>query len=294
MQLQDAGIIIKIKGASLKISYFFLIFIVISLFSPYAKEFYALILALTVHELSHIIAVNTLMLRVNEIIFLPIGGKIKLEKIKNISYQEEVILSIAGPFGNFICFLFFFALKEKLLLWGEFFNLFASKQISIALFNLLPAYPLDGGRIFLMWLFQNINFEKSINIAVILSIIISLFFIIFGVILFFYRIFSPFYFVFGIFLLFEAIKVKKEMPFRIIFDFFNIKTKINTIGFSKAKCVAVLEDFPLKDVIKIADPKNYIIFVVIDNQGKIKKFLTESEIFDNIIKKGLDLKIGQI
>ncbi|MGB9839313.1 site-2 protease family protein [Thermovenabulum sp.] len=294
MQLLDVGVIFNIKSIRVKISISFLIFFGISFFSPYAKEFCALIVSLGIHELSHIIAADALMVKVSEIIFLPIGGKIKLDKTKNISYMEEIILSMAGPFGNLLVFIFLFALKQKLPMWEEYIDLLASKQLSIALFNLLPAFPLDGGRIFLMWLFQNLNIILSINFAALISLIISLALILFGAILYFSGLLSPFYFVFGFFLLLTALKEKKDLPFMVIYDFLNIKKRFSDSDFWKVKYIAVKEEFLIKDILKLVDPKSYIILVVIDGQGKIRKFLTESEIFDNMIKKGLDLKIGQI
>ncbi len=85
------------------------------------------------HELSHILVALILKVDVKEIELLPIGITAKYER--NSSLVRELIISLAGPLASFLFRYLFNSETYKLM------------NLVIALFNLVPIYPLDGGRI---------------------------------------------------------------------------------------------------------------------------------------------------
>ena len=85
------------------------------------------------HELSHILVALILKVDVKEIELLPIGINAKYEN--KISLIRELIISLAGPIASIIFSIIF----EN--------ETFVFMNICIAIFNLIPIYPLDGGRI---------------------------------------------------------------------------------------------------------------------------------------------------
>lgn len=85
------------------------------------------------HELSHILVALILKVDVKEIELLPIGINAKYEN--KISLIRELIISFSGPIASIIFSIIF----EN--------ETFVFMNICIAIFNLIPIYPLDGGRI---------------------------------------------------------------------------------------------------------------------------------------------------
>ena len=85
------------------------------------------------HETSHVMMANLLKVKVFEVEMLPIGMNAKYER--NISIIKELLISLAGPIASLLFYQFF---KSPLL---KSINLF------IALLNLIPLKPFDGGRI---------------------------------------------------------------------------------------------------------------------------------------------------
>jgi len=152
------------------------------------------------HEISHSIVAIISGVKVSRIILLPIGG------IANIEIPEkpviELMMSLAGPFFNFvmafICiFLLFFIVPSPgeipAMLQGiEDLSLLVSGipgililliyiNLMLGLFNLVPAFPMDGGRIFRSILALFMDYTKATRIAVNVGRILAIMMIILGI-----------------------------------------------------------------------------------------------------------------
>ena len=136
----------------------------------------------TLHELGHSIVANRLGVPVREIVLLPLGGVAVMNKQPEKPIHEFLI-SIAGPLVNVVIALLLAipvgAQVRMSLLDGRgllpetvndpslntlLFWLF-SANISLVVFNLIPAFPLDGGRILRSLLALAIGYPRATRIA---------------------------------------------------------------------------------------------------------------------------------
>ncbi len=101
--------------------------------------------ALLVHELAHALVAQQLGLRVLDITVWPLGGMARMEGLL-VHPQYEAKVAVAGPAVNLFFGLLFSALP------GAFAAQAAWVHFVLGLGNLLPAFPLDGGRILRAWL----------------------------------------------------------------------------------------------------------------------------------------------
>src|SRR5215216_4442286 len=120
----------------------------------------ALFLCVLLHEFGHSLVAQRLGLEIHSITLLPIGGVSNLESLPE-KPVDEVKISVAGPLVSVVLALIFFGVG--LLLGaeprmptdlftgigsvGQFFFYLGYLNIILALFNLIPAFPLDGGRV---------------------------------------------------------------------------------------------------------------------------------------------------
>lgn len=135
------------------------------------------------HELGHSLAAMAFGIKVQDITLLPIGGLARLERMPSKPWQEFIVAA-AGPFVNFVMALVLLPFILWLM-WTGNSNLFHALSlisyapsgwvlvqflflvnVSLLVFNLIPAFPMDGGRIFRALLAMLFGITTATHIAV--------------------------------------------------------------------------------------------------------------------------------
>ncbi len=155
---------------------------------------FALFLCVVLHEYGHAFAAKKYGVRTKDIILSPIGGVARLEQLPEKPIQE-MIVALAGPAVNVVIAtivglgLYFFVDTsifdsgfDILRIEGatEFFTFLLVLNIMLVLFNLVPAFPMDGGRVLRSGLAMKLGRVKATKIASIVGRILAVGFIIFG------------------------------------------------------------------------------------------------------------------
>jgi len=120
------------------------------------------------HELSHSVVAQHYKIRVVSITLFLFGGLARIEREPSKAIQEFNI-AIAGPLASGFLAAGFFGLAELFPYSqsiGALSKWLGLTNLGLALFNLLPGFPLDGGRIFraIVWGI-NKNFDKATRVA---------------------------------------------------------------------------------------------------------------------------------
>ncbi|MEO8660293.1 MAG: site-2 protease family protein [Bryobacteraceae bacterium] len=155
----------KLFGVPVRLHFTFLLLFVFLIFFSVENEqsgassvlyIAALFASVLLHELGHAVVARRYGIRTLEIVMFPIGGLARLERSPKA--REELWIALAGPAVNlFIAGAMFayFAVRGTpvpldILMKGTDANLLqriAAGNLVLALFNLLPAFPMDGGRV---------------------------------------------------------------------------------------------------------------------------------------------------
>ena len=169
----------------IKVNLQIFIFIIIFLLTNQILLYAILMLFAFIHEIGHLLAGLILKLKPNLIRITPFGLSITFEgygeKVHNNINKKRLLIALAGPLTNIILVIIFMLIPD----W----NFIVSKEILvysnllIAMFNLMPIYPLDGGRILENVLKYKMNNIKSVEItnkvsnllAIIITILASIF-----------------------------------------------------------------------------------------------------------------------
>lgn len=120
------------------------------------------------HELGHSMAARQFGINTDSIVLLPIGGIASLERMPRNPYQE-LWIAVAGPLVNVVLAAVFFAMLALVPnLSAAAKNWLVSLTIAnvgLVVFNMLPAFPMDGGRVLRSVLAMNMNYVNATQIA---------------------------------------------------------------------------------------------------------------------------------
>lgn len=126
-----------------------------------------------VHELGHSIVASRCGYKLNKIVLMPFGAVVSGE-IEGLNNADELKIAFAGPLVSLIVAIIFTATWWIYPESYAFTDVLAFANFSTALVNLLPAYPLDGGRILFSLLSQAKNSRFATRVCKLLGIILGI------------------------------------------------------------------------------------------------------------------------
>jgi Zn-dependent protease/predicted transcriptional regulator len=164
-----------------------------------ALTFALLFVCVTLHELGHALAARRYGIATRSILLLPIGGVANLERMPE-KPRQELVIALAGPLVNVVIALLLLPLAMLLtggvgdLLGGRailnnisapglanLVTFLVSMNVWLVLFNLLPAFPMDGGRVLRAFLAMVMRYRTATRTAVLVGRLMAVGFAMFGI-----------------------------------------------------------------------------------------------------------------
>lgn len=256
------------------ISIFFYISLVLVIFFKVFNIFLYFIIFVFFHELAHILTAKYFGLKLEKLIITPIGQMAIIKNLEYIYLYKRIIIVLSGIFLSFFLSAIFHITSNYQ---------FRDINLSIALFNCLPIFPLDGGRLIFYILGKKIGTLNSSLILKKLSFILSIFMFILG---FIQIILYPY----NISLLCIAIyfvKINKREYIFNIYKLFIIKEKYPNNKILDVKTILVSKNCSNKNILSNLSIDYYLKINVLIN-GKISYKLDEKYFIDYIQKYGIN------
>lgn len=271
-----------------------------SWFQIFASVLFILLVyvCVTLHELGHALMARKFGVNTVDITLLPIGGVARLEKIPE-KPLHEFLVAIAGPAVNVLIFLiillalfgfndleilfkeFLKIPDEKTIYHGNFWFFLMVTNIGLVLFNAIPAFPMDGGRVLRAFLASITNYNKATQIASIIGQIIAIGFIGFAI-------------------------YEGEIILTIIgvFIFFNARMEAKMVQNSHGETLKkylitnntyLFENEPIRNAIGIFDYGIEQNFIVLNSSKEVIGILRKEVLENKYIRASAqDLKIGEM
>jgi Zn-dependent protease len=174
-----------IAGTEIKVHVTFVLFIAWVAFSTYTLNgapaalqvtvfFLALFVCIVLHEFGHILMARRFGVRTPDVILLPIGGVARLERIPD-QPRQEFLIAIAGPLVTLVIAVILYlivtltgdrsTLRDPILADESFLVRLMAVNVYLLLFNLIPAFPMDGGRMLRALLASRVGLVRGTRIA---------------------------------------------------------------------------------------------------------------------------------
>mgnify|MGYP001627299229 CR=1 FL=1 len=150
----------------------------------------AIFFCVILHEFGHALAAQRYGIQTRDIILFPIGGVARLEKLPE-DPKQELWVAIAGPLVNIVLFILL-----SIYLYASGFEMhevedfgirastivpyLASANLILAIFNLIPAFPMDGGRVLRAFLSIKLPRAKATQIAGNIGQFLAILFVFYG------------------------------------------------------------------------------------------------------------------
>jgi Zn-dependent protease len=154
------------QGTPVTVSIWFLLLLPLTGFN--INLFVSAFIAVLVHEMAHAFVANRYHYRVYGINIGLFAGSASIDT--NMAQRDSIPITAAGPISNLILFLI--ATFAQYFVVNDFITIFASVNLFLFIFNILPIYPMDGGHILKDFLMLNMRDRwKGARIAAIVSLI---------------------------------------------------------------------------------------------------------------------------
>lgn len=250
-------------------------------------ELITLLGLIAIHELGHLSAARYFGWRIDTIELLPFGGVLITDEWGTVPAVEEMIVALAGPLYNG-AMIVFGAICYMSGWWTEAWtNFFVTANGWLAVFNLLPVYPLDGGRLLQAVLSYHMPYRKCIAWSIgasfalsVLMCLISLIPLAFG---------RPLLFNVGIialFLLFSNVMAWRQKHYQYL-RFLMQRQRDETIWQKPVDPLVVTLEDTVLEAVRQWKKEVYHVVIVKDDQGHVVRILPEEKVLQYFFENRL-------
>lgn len=247
------------------------------------KSALLLFLFVILHEFGHALTARFRGYDVEEVSLLPFGGVAKLAYVRlGFTPRDEALVAISGPFVNLLCCIVLSVLYAIGAVSGDFYSEAMQLNIWIAVFNLLPGLPLDGGRILRAARSRQIGYERATVEAYQVSFVLSAVLLTTAFISLFVGHPHLGMLMLGVFLLVTAVRGRRDLRAETM-RFLDAKRR-ETGRVLPMQALAVKPTATVRDVVVLFAPDRHHIIYVIGDDGLVETLLEEVDLLDAVFE----------
>ncbi len=248
----------------------------------------SLLWSLAVHEYAHIAFARSFGYEINALRLTPFGGELRL--VEKLEPRAELAISAAGPAASVILAAATALVADIFPALGGALAPFCATSLLLAVSNLIPAHPLDGGRMLTALLLCFFSESAVRRFMALTGFMLGAAALLGGSFLLMRGQFSQFL-VLGPFLILSAQRERKT-AFYALRRSERKKTAVK--GGMGARLLAIPDDMYARDAIRLFAPGAYNVLAIVDGELHMLGQLGEAELLDGLIKLGAEATVGEI
>lgn len=243
------------------------------------------------HELAHVAVARRFGVNVADVELLPFGGVSRIGGEVVLEPSREALVAAAGPAANLLLAGLGTALKGYGLWDDELMSFFLQCNLLVAAFNLLPALPLDGGRVFRAYLSKRVGFRQATYKAAWLGQFWGVSIVLLGAAGLLMGVSGLDILITGSFLLYAATREKGLAPYHFVRHLTQKKLELIASGVLPAEPLVSFDYVSIGDIIKAFIPQRFHVVMLIDKDWHYKGVVSEAQIVDALLKDGVDVSM---
>ncbi|MBQ2931723.1 MAG: site-2 protease family protein [Clostridia bacterium] len=279
-------------GKGFRINIWTIPMLVTAFFSNYGELFLFAYLSSALHELAHILCAKALNIGISYIQIYPFGIAAHLENEYIRSSEKEFFISFAGPFCSLI-FCWIFSFFEKIYPIPQI-SFLTNTNLALCFINLLPILPLDGGRMLKSILTTRFGIIRAYRFMLKISKIMLIFLVLFILCLIFASKFNFSLVLITAFLLQNLVFEHQAISVISLKEILSNHQKSKHSENLPTRVLCVCKDRPASGIIRHLSYDCFYVVNIMDKNSSIIKTVTEVEILDTLIKKGIRTKYQDI
>ncbi len=286
--------VIKVGDTPILLNPFFLLLLLGTALGGFLVETLLLFLIIFLHEVAHALTARGLGLKVVEIELYPFGGVARLEEVLELDPSTEKNVSLAGPVFNFLLAGGALVLYMNQIFTGGSLLFFVRLNLMLGFFNLLPALPLDGGRVLRASLAPGLGFQKATDFCLRLSRVLAVLILSIGLGMMWRGFKDPSLIFAGVFLLYAVEKESKKVIFQFMRYLVRKSEDLDDKGALPAVYIVAREDASLKEILNLFSPRKYHMVLVLNRSMRVLGEVSETEIIEKVLQEGIYLRIKKL
>lgn len=242
-------------------------------------------ISIMLHELAHVLVAKSKGSDFNNFQLHIYGSKVELMDLDELSDKDKLLIYIAGPLSNIILAIIFLGIGFYTS--SVVIKSVVSINIGLAVFNLLPSYPLDGARCLEIILSKKILYKRAKEIISILSYVIASFFILGSiVVVIVLKVWNPTMILAAAIIIYITTTEKKAVMYILMGNLFRKRRKLIKNKYLENKTISVYYKQGLANVMTIIDKNKFNIFYVLNDDLKLLYILNEDELVEALKSYG--------
>lgn len=235
------------------------------------------------HEAVHILVANNFGLRLSSFKIHITGAGTEIDDIDDLSENRKLILYVSGPLFNFVSAMVLLFLKSEYGL-----NVESSIWINLGLlfFNMLPAYPLDGVRIYEILLSKKILYKKAKKLLVRASFMVAAFIMIgFFLTIYIHKV-NISLLLASVLLTYTTFLENEKTIYIIMGSIVRKSRRLISDGYIENKSISVYYKRDLIKVLSLVDRNKFNSFFVLDDDMRLLGIIYEDELIKTLKENG--------
>lgn len=264
------------------------------LFFGYLTKFALIFASMALHELAHILWGIWMGGRLTSIKILPIGLSASIDHCSGRGWRSALLYA-AGPCANTLIYILGVQISSASH-WTPSDDLyfFILTNAYLAVFNVIPILPMDGGRLLVELLESKLGRINAGRVTGKIASCMAWILVALGIIQFLYSFYNFSLIAIGLFSLIVLRTEKMEVAFMNVKHILYRRSRLMKKGVYPARDLVVIASTPLCEIIKNMDFDRFHFVYVLDEHLKLLRVFTEQEIIEALLENSTNITFDDL